>query len=167
MAATSGEHDDMVMAYLHTLYILKYGEDLNRFGIDKNKCTFDKQKEIMDEYNKSVAEDSVDNTIGLTSGGYEAQLFRDITQRIREEYSNPGDIDDYGYRHDQYKQSGDLKPTMSGQLTSSDIAFFRDVNSYGYDDDMYGNPYACIGGSPYGYNNDGDLRLTGFTSGLK
>jgi len=153
MAATSGEHDDMVMAYLHTLYILKYGEDLNRFGIDKNKCTFDKQKEIMDEYNQSVAENSVNNAIGLVPGTYEEQLYRDLTQRIHAEYSNPGDVDDYGYRRDQYQQSGDLKPTPSGTLTSSQLAFFREVNSYGYDDDMYGNPYACIGGSPYGYNN--------------
>ena len=31
--AADGEHDDMVMAYLHTLYVLYYGNDISRFGI--------------------------------------------------------------------------------------------------------------------------------------
>ena len=50
IAAADGEHDDMVMAYLHVLYVLNYGYDLTRFGIDKTLCTYEKGKRIVDEY---------------------------------------------------------------------------------------------------------------------
>lgn len=128
MAAASGEHDDMVMAYLHTLYILKYGYELERFGVNKNLCTYSKESDIMNEYQQSILEDRVDNTAGLTSGSYEAQLLSDITSQLKEEYSNPGGYDDYGYKHNQYQQYGQLQQTPVAHSSAANLAFFREVN---------------------------------------
>lgn len=126
--AASGEHDDMVMAYLHTLYILKYGYELERFGVNKNLCTYSKATEIMREFEASVIEDHIDNTAGLQQGSFEAQLYNDITSQVREEYSNPGGYDDYGYKHNQYQQYGQLQQAPVAHSTAANLAFFREVN---------------------------------------
>jgi hypothetical protein len=139
MAAASGEHDDMVMAYLHTLYILKYGFDLGRFGVDKNLCSYSKAPEIMNDYVQSVIEDRVDNTAGLLTDSYEAQLLSDITSQLRDEYSNPGGYDDYGYKHNQYQQYGQLQQAPVAHATAANLSFFREVNNVANGFDTYGN----------------------------
>ena len=129
MAAAGGEHDDMVMAYLHTLYVLKYGFQLTRFGIDKNKCTYSKTQEIMNQYNQAVHEDVIDNRAPSDPNSYEAQLYSDMTQKIAYEY---GMTDEYGYRPEQYDAYGGNAPTQQSDVvraTGSNLAFLREVNS--------------------------------------
>ena len=128
VAAASGEHDDMVMAYLRTLYVLKYGYDLERFGINKNLCHYSKASEIMKEYEESVLEDRIDNTVGLQQNSYEARLLEDISSQIKNEYGNPGGYDDYGYRRDQYHQYGQLQQSEVVHSTAAQLSFFREVN---------------------------------------
>lgn len=129
MAAAGGEHDDMVMAYLHTLYVLKYGFQLTRFGIDKNKCTYSKTQEIMNQYNQAVHEDIIDNRAPSDPNSYEAQLYSDMTQKIAYEY---GMTDEYGYRPEQYDAYGGNAPAQQSDVvraTGSNLAFLREVNS--------------------------------------
>ena len=129
MAAAGGEHDDMVMAYLHTLYVLKYGFQLTRFGIDKNKCSYSKTQEIMNQYNQAVHEDVIDNRAPSNPDSYEAQLYSDITQHVAEEY---GMVDEYGYRRDQYDAYGGNAPTRQADVvraTAGNLAFLREVNN--------------------------------------
>ena len=145
IAAASGEHDDLVMAYLHTLYVLKYGYELERFGIDKNLCCYSKAPEIMKEFEQSMMEDTIDNTVGLSAGSYEAQLLSDISSQLKEEYSNPGGYDDYGYKHNQYKQSGQLQRTPSARSNSANLAFFREVNDIANGFSSYGGNNGIFG----------------------
>lgn len=134
MAAASGEHDDMCMAYLHTLYILKYGFEIERFGINKNLCTYSKASEIMNAYEESIIADRIDNTAGLDEvpDSYEAKLLSDITSQLQEEYNNPGGYDEYGYKHDQYSQYGNLQQAPVVHSTAESLAFFREVNNFGF-----------------------------------
>lgn len=130
MAASSGEHDDMCMAYLHTLYVLQYGYDLGRFGIDKSKCTYSKASEIMTEYEESVIENRIDNSAPLDIGSYERRLLEDLTSQIKKEYNQPGGYDEYGYRRDQYNEYGNLQKQEVVYSTADDLAFFREVNNF-------------------------------------
>lgn len=134
MAAASGEHDDMCMAYLHTLYVLKYGFEIERFGINKNLCTYSKASEIMNAYEESIMADRVDNTAGLDEipDSYEARLLSDITSQLQEEYNNPGGYDEYGYKHDQYSQYGNMQQVPVVHSTAESLAFFREVNNFGF-----------------------------------
>lgn len=82
----------------------------------------------MREFEASVIEDHIDNTAGLQQGSFEAQLYNDITAQVRDEYSNPGGYDDYGYKHNQYQQYGQLQQTPVAHSTAANLAFFREVN---------------------------------------
>ena len=126
--AADGEHDDMVMAYLHTLYVLYYGNDISRFGIDKTRCEFEKVNEVIHEYEEVVAEEAVNNMLPYDHPTmYEEQLLHDLT--------NPGfrGIDELGYSYDQYAQNGGrgglVKNEDDSDLTASDYAYFSSVNS--------------------------------------
>ena len=126
--AADGEHDDMVMAYLHTLYVLYYGNDISRFGIDKTKCEFEKVNEVIHEYEEVVAEETVNNMLPYDHPTmYEEQLLHDLT--------NPGfrGIDENGYSYGDYhheERSGDMRRNSDeGDLTASDYAYFSSVNS--------------------------------------
>lgn len=134
MAAASGEHDDMCMAYLHTLYVLKYGFEIERFGINKNLCSYSKASEIMNAYEESIIADRVDNTAGLDEipDSYEARLLADITSQLQEEYNSPGGYDEYGYKHDQYSQYGNMQQAPVVHSTAENLAFFREVNNFGF-----------------------------------
>jgi len=133
IAAASGEHDDLVIAYLHALYVLNYGYELGRFGIDKTKCTYSKAADILKQYEEAVGASTVDNSIIAyeNPGSYEAQLFNDLTRQIQKEYDAVGGYDEYGYRYNQYNQYGNMDQSTVVQSSVDDLAFFRDVNNFG------------------------------------
>ena len=137
IAATDGEHDDLVMAYLHTIYVLQYGHDLGRFGIDKKLCTYSKTSEIMKEYDKAVEEDTIDNSIGLSDNpdSYEALLYRDLTSGSKNAYDSIGGRDEYGYTYNQYHQYGGTNSLQQNDVVksnASNLAFFREVNKFDF-----------------------------------
>ena len=132
IAADDGEHDDLVMSYLHAVYVLKYGYKLTRFDIDKNLCTYEKTNDIIMEYNEKISENNVDNSIpDNVSMPYEKQLLQDITSSNRKEFVGIDGIDEYGYSRKQYNDSG-LKENDVTHSTADDISFFREVNSYNF-----------------------------------
>lgn len=133
IAADDGEHDDLVMAYLHTVYVLKYGYELNRFGIDKTLCTYDKSVQLIEEYEERVKEDNVDNSLpDDVSMPYEKQLYQDIASKIERDHVNTNGVDEYGYTRSQYNQTGGLNEVPTLHSTVDDLSFFREVNSYNF-----------------------------------
>jgi len=132
IAADTGCHDDMVMAYLHTLYVLKYGYDLDRFGVHKHLCTYSKATEVMEEYEKKVQEDVVDNSIEYNPNDFESQMYKDLTSNITNELVKlDGGYDEYGYKPNQYTPyGGSLREQEVVHSTASDLAFFRDIQGY-------------------------------------
>jgi hypothetical protein len=131
MAAASGEHDDMCMAYLHTLYVLKYGYELGRFGINKSMCTYEKASAIMDEFQKAVLADRIDNAPSremIESNSFEAQMYHDLINGTNT--VDDDGYDEYGYRRDDYNQYGEMQHRQEVlQSTPSSLAFFRDINN--------------------------------------
>jgi len=132
MAAAQGEHDDMVMAYLHTLYVLKYGYELGRFGINKNLCTYEKSSEIMNQYTQSVLEDMIDNAPSaemIAAGSFEAQMYNDLAGSSN--FVNEDGYDDYGYKPSEYNSYGTMQVRQEVlQSTPSSLSFFRDINNH-------------------------------------
>jgi hypothetical protein len=134
--AADGEHDDMVMAYCHVIYVLQYGAELLRFGIDKKKCTYEKVYEEIRNYEEHIAEETVNNMVPYKNpNAFENQLLNDIVSGGSNmiEYENGG-ADVYGYTHDQYNR--DVVSNIQNQqqhptdvLDASDYAFFTSVNS--------------------------------------
>jgi hypothetical protein len=127
MAAAAGEHDDMVMAYLHTIYVLYYGYDLTRFNIDKSKCTYEKVNEVLQDYAIEEEENHINNMLpydGPTM--YEEQLLHDLT--------NGGfrGKDEYGYDYDRYTNNSNkmAKNETSDSFDAADYSYFSSVNSY-------------------------------------
>lgn len=129
MAAASGEHDDLVIAYLHTLYVLRYGYELGRFGINKSLCTYDKSVNVMKEYEEKISSDTIDNSLPDNhSFPIEEQILQDITSGSM--YNNSNNQDMYGLRPDQYNQRNTLVQSPVLQSTANDIAFFRDIQNF-------------------------------------
>jgi hypothetical protein len=133
--AADGEHDDMVMAYCHVIYVLQYGAELLRFGIDKKRCTFEKVYDEIKSYEEHVAEETVNNMVPYENeAAFENQLLNDLTTggSNAAEYAQGG-TDVYGYSHDQYNR--DIMNIQQSQqhpvdvLDASDYAFFNSVNS--------------------------------------
>ena len=132
IAADEGEHDDMVMAYLHTVYVLKYGYELERFGIDKTLCTYENSGQVMKEYEKSIEESIVDNSpLEDGSSPYEKELYNSITSKNEKEYDTITGYDEYGYTRNQYNRDG-LNSVPVIHSTADDLAFFREVNSFNF-----------------------------------
>lgn len=127
--AAEGEHDDMVMAYLHTLYVLYYGRDISRFGIDKTKCSFEKVREVINEYEADVLEDTVNNMLPYEHATfYEEQLLHDLTNtgfRGVDELGYAYEDYNHGERHNQLQRNPD-----ESDLSASDYAYFSSVNSF-------------------------------------
>lgn len=127
--AAEGEHDDMVMAYLHTLYVLYYGRDISRFGIDKTKCSFEKVREVINEYEADVLEDTVNNMLPYEHATfYEEQLLHDLTNtgfRGVDELGYAYEDYNHGERHNQLQRNPD-----EADLSASDYAYFSSVNSF-------------------------------------
>jgi hypothetical protein len=134
VAAADGEHDDMIMAYMHTLYVLHYGSQLNRFGIDKTKCSYEKVYDELQAYEEHVAEETINNVVPYKDpNAFENHLLDDLMSGGSNamEYANGG-TDVYGYSHEQYNRSiqksqQQIHPT--DVLDASDYAFFNSVNS--------------------------------------
>lgn len=134
--AADGEHDDMVMAYCHVIYVLQYGAELLRFGIDKKKCTYEKVYEEIRNYEEHIVEETVNNMVPYKNpNAFENQLLNDLVSGGSNmmEYTNGG-ADVYGYTHDQYNR--DVISNIQNQqqhptdvLDASDYAFFTSVNS--------------------------------------
>ena len=133
IAADTGCHDDMVMAYLHTLYILKYGYAIERFGVHKHLCTYTKSGgEIMQEYENKVQEDVIDNSKEYNPDDFESQMYKDLTSRVNEELvRDNGGYDEYGYNPSQYTPyGGAMRQPEVVHSTASDLSFFRDIQTY-------------------------------------
>ena len=135
--AGNNAHDDMVMAYLHTLYVLYYGFDLTRFGIDKNKCSFKKPAEIVRSYEKEMDENTVDNLKPYDQPTmYEGQLLSELIGKEVPMISNMQGRDVYGYtardylnNSEQYQRYGN-EPEIGYNLTREDYDFLNDVNQF-------------------------------------
>lgn len=129
--ADTGEHDDVVMAYCHVLYVLNYGYDLTRFGIDKNLCTFESGSDDIIEYEQQQSEETVNNLVPYDHPTiYEEQLLNDlINSPLHQEIR--GGIDEYGYSYQQYHGST-RKIQTNETLSASDVAFFQDCNASGF-----------------------------------
>lgn len=127
VAACDGEHDDMVMAYLHVLYVLYYGYDLTRFGIDKTLCTYEKINDVINQYDNDIAEEFIDNTKPYDHPTmYEEQLLNDLMDSAQ----HTKDVDPYGYQRSQYNQRTRLEENPVATLSYGDMTFFRDVNKF-------------------------------------
>lgn len=137
--ADRGEHDDVVMAYCHVLYVLTYGHDLSRFGIIKERQTFEKAFEIAKQYGEAIKEDVVNNVVPYENpNAFENQLLNDLidsqSRNKQMGFDQPGGVDPYGYRSNQYHQYGSsrttqLQPTLD-HISREDISFFMSVNQY-------------------------------------
>ena len=132
VAAAQGEHDDMVMAYLHAVYILQYGTQLGRFGIDKTKCTYEKVYDELRSYNEHTAKETINNVVPYDNPeSYENQLMDDRINGNYQEFSTGVDV--YGYTRDDYNRShsGIIQTQQQSQsefLDRSDYAFFTSMN---------------------------------------
>lgn len=125
--AADGEHDDMVMAYLHTIYVLYYGHDLTRFGIDKTKCTFERVHDVLKEYEKEEEESTINNLLPYEHQTmYEGQLLKDLVN------TGFNGIDEYGYSYDQYVNNSNKmeKNNFDDDFTASDYSYFSSVNTF-------------------------------------
>lgn len=130
--ADNGEHDDCVMAYLHTLYVLHYGSKLGRFGIDKNLCTYEECHDILKEYNKEVDDNTINNMVPYdTPTLYEGQVLKDIIDSRNN--INNDEVDIYGYKRYQYGGDNIYKQNKDvSEVSMSDVSFFYDVNQVIY-----------------------------------
>lgn len=133
--AAKGEHDDMVMAYLHVIYILYYGFDLSRFKIDKSRCSFKKPALAITEYEEYVEANTVDNMKPYEHETlYEGQLLRELTNQAPS-VTNMMGRDNYGYSSQDYIQNSpqiqvQKQESQDMGLSSSDYAFLSSVNTF-------------------------------------
>ena len=130
--AESGEHDDIVMAYLHTIYILTYGFDLTRFGIDKSLCVYEEAFKVLEEYEEAAAEKIVNNVLPYNGPTlYENQLLYELTNPDTREFSEPGGRDVYGYTREDYDRynGGGRQRTDEDTLSTVDLLFYTNMNS--------------------------------------
>lgn len=125
VAAESGAHDDCIMSYLHTVYVLTYGKDLQRFGINKLACRFDLAQQVLREHDEKCASEIINNLVPYSTNGPEEQIRRDIIAS-----SNQGDfVDEYGLKRSQY--AGTTVPKddpYAIRARTADIAFLYAVN---------------------------------------
>ena len=125
--ALDGEHDDVLMAFLHAVYILFYGKNIGRFGIDKSLCVYDKSLLILEEHDNTVAEKTVNNLLP-GADPYQNQILEDIVNNGYNDsaYDNMG-YDQYGYRDKDYNKSTNSE---TDDMTIADMSFFADVNMF-------------------------------------
>lgn len=136
--AGSNAHDDLVMAYLHTLYVLYYGFDISRFGIDKTRCEFKKPVEAVKEYEKELDENTIDNMKPYDQPTmYEGQLLDELTNRSDVPMiSTMTGTDDYGYTAADYMRNSieyQRRPEPGAEdmgLSSADYSFLSSVNTF-------------------------------------
>jgi hypothetical protein len=106
--ADDGEHDDMVMAYNHVLYVLHFGHDLGRFGINKELCTYDKARQAVREHVEEENKNAINNMVSYGGNTYEDILRDELTTHgpINPQTFSNGGYDEYGYTYDDYSQDG-------------------------------------------------------------
>lgn len=130
--AESGEHDDIVMAYLHTIYILTYGHDLTRFGINKALCTYEEAFEVLDDYEESTVEKQINNMVPYDCPTlYEHQLLNDLISRNSLEFKGEGGVDVYGYTREMYDRANNTGRSSNDNcetLSAADLAWFSSMN---------------------------------------
>ena len=127
IAAEPGAHDDCVMSYLHTTFVLFYGKDLQRFGINIKMCKFDSSQKAMKEYEMKQKEDIVNNMIPYGTNGPEDQILKDIVAANKMN----GVIDDMGYTREQYAGvTLDPVDPYAVKRRAADLQFFVDVNQF-------------------------------------
>lgn len=133
--AAKGSHDDMVMAYLHTIYILYYGFDLSRFNIDKSRCRFKKPVLEIEKYEEYVEANIVDNMKPYEHETlYEGQLLAELTNQVPS-VSNMQGTDKYGYTANDYLRNSPMSRVHRNEsehlnLSQSDYAFLNSVNTF-------------------------------------
>ena len=126
IAAASGAHDDVVMAYNHVIYVLTYGYDLGRFGINKQLCTFEKSYEVLSEYESKEDDKVVNNMIPYEHPTeYEEQMRDELIEINNRSRSN--EVDDMGYRRSDYADDGYM-PQQSDD--PYDAISMKDLNSF-------------------------------------
>lgn len=127
VAAEPGCHDDCVMSYLHTVFVLFYGKDLGRFGINIKLCNFDSGRQALKEYEAKKQEDSVNNLLPFKTYCADEQIRRDVIANSR----NSDVVDEYGYtRRDYVGAMASVDDPMARQRRVSDINFFNEVNDH-------------------------------------
>lgn len=144
VVADNGCHDDMVMAYLHTRYVLNYGYKLERFRVDTAQ-TKTLQIDLIEETAKAIEEDTVDNMKDFaTRGKFEQSLLMDQIALN----SRGAMVDENGYPLGNYKpyiqgmtyetnSADDEFEYVNGKkkrvvvATKSDLDFFSSVNDFG------------------------------------
>lgn len=130
--AESGEHDDIVMAYLHTIYILTYGHDLTRFGINKALCSYEEAFEVLDDYEESTVEKQINNMVPYDCPTlYEHQLLNDLISRNSLEFKGEGGVDVYGYTREMYDRANNTGRSSNDDcetLSAADLAWFSSMN---------------------------------------
>ena len=128
--AAPGLHDDMVMAYNHILYVFYYGYKLERFGIDKRRCVFTNAKQVVNQYERDIEEERVNNMVPYSNPyAFENQMLRDMTSPDPMHVLDHTEHDEYGYRRDQY--AGSLPAAKKEvQVSAADLSFFYDVNQF-------------------------------------
>lgn len=116
--ADTGEHDDMVMAYNHALYVLNFGHDLTRFGIDKTKCTYNLARKAVQEYVQQTAEEVVDNIHLYDHPTYQDQIRNDMLSPAPSPSMGiqPDGYDIYGYKYSDYRDYGTHKAELENNL---------------------------------------------------
>jgi hypothetical protein len=125
IAAEPGAHDDCVMSYLHTVFVLFYGKDLNRFGINTQLCKFESSKKAMYEYETKQREDVINNMIPTI--GHEEQMRLDI---IKANKTNDI-VDDMGYTRAEYAGVAPVKDDpYARKRRMEDLQFLYDVNQF-------------------------------------
>lgn len=132
IAAASGAHDDVVMAYNHVIYVLTYGYDLGRFGIDKSRCTFEKAYDVLNEYEAQEEDKAVNNMIPFDQPTeYEEQLRDELVEANARMKSL--DVDEFGYRRNEYVEDGysyNERQTQQDSLSMSDLNAFASMQSF-------------------------------------
>ena len=125
IAAEPGAHDDCVMSYLHTVFVLFYGKDLNRFGINTQLCKFESSKKAMYEYETKQRDDVINNMIPTI--GHEEQMRLDI---IKANKTNDI-VDDMGYTRAEYAGVAPVKDDpYARKRRMEDLQFLYDVNQF-------------------------------------
>ena len=146
--ADTGEHDDMVMAYNHVLYVLNFGHDLTRFGIDKTKCTYNTARQAVHDYVEQQAQEVVDNVHLYDHFTYQDQVRNDMLSSAPPASLGFGadGYDDYGYRYSDYKEYGTHRDELANNvpltntsinrqnpydtISSGVLKMFSDMNDY-------------------------------------
>ena len=132
--AAAGCHDDLVMAYNHVLYIFYFGYKLERFGIYKELCTFKNAKQIVNDYDRELSEEQINNIVPYKNpDAFENRLLEEmLSSDPTHSFTQSGGVDQYGYKKNDYNREFVLQQERAKQqqeaVTIADLSFYADVN---------------------------------------